>query len=89
MFENGYFQDICIICAALAFVLASLLNVTALPIISILGGLFGGVALTRFLFCKSKWNALSFEKYSTWQYYGMMFLFALVASQIGWAALLV
>lgn len=86
--KSSYLQELIVLSAVFAIVSASILNLTANPIISILTGFIIGTFLPRVLF-KSRWNNKEFEGISTWKKYLTCAIPALIGSQIGWAALLI
>lgn len=86
--NSSYLQDLMISSAVTALIVSSVLNATAIPVISILVGFIVGTFLPRFLF-KKKWNNREFINIPEWKKYATCAIPAAIGSQMGWAALLV
>lgn len=91
MFKSTLFQEYLILEGVIAFVLSSLLTMTCMPLVAILGGFFGSVIISRLLF-KKQWAAKDDTKTTVDSLPKRIigaFVVAAIASQMGWCALLV
>lgn len=87
-FKRTAMQDILVVTGCIAFIVATLLNMTSLVYVSIGGGFIAGLVGARF-WCKKKWKELSTEYCPIWKRWFWMAVVAAIVSQIGWAAALV
>lgn len=81
-------QEILVITAFVAFGVATLLNMTALWPVAIGGGFVAGLFGGRFISPK-RWKELSIEYCPIWKRWFWMTVVSLIASQVGWASLLI
>lgn len=86
--KTPLFNDVLIFSFVWSFVIASLLNFTMLPLVAIIGGIIGGVFCARMMYRK-RWAAIPTTDAPIWMRYLAMVTWSAIASQIGWAALLV
>lgn len=86
--KSTFMQNYLVVTAFVTIIASSLLGLSCITLLALIGGFLLGTIGTYFIF-RNKWNQFDFEQYPKWKLIMWQIIIAAVCCNFGWNSVLI